>query len=190
LPGSERTRRGAEVSALRAPKRIVVVALGAAAVLSLTACSSSDSGGSAAAPGERAALDFARCMRDNGVPSFPDPVARPDGGFRLERPAGVPPSALDDALKSCQSEARAAGIDAGSAAPDTGAQDQLLKLSRCMRDNGIPEFPDPKPGSDALGGLHGLFASFDLQSPRVALALRNCQSIVNQLLAPAHGGGS
>jgi hypothetical protein len=178
------------VSALRAPKRIVVVALGAAAVLSLTACSSSDSGGSAAAPGERAALDFARCMRDNGVPSFPDPVARPDGGFRLERPAGVPPSALDDALKSCQSEARTAGIDAGSAAPDTGAQDQLLKLSRCMRDNGIPEFPDPKPGSDALGGLHGLFASFDLQSPRVALALRNCQSIVNQLLAPAHGGGS
>jgi hypothetical protein len=178
------------VSALRAPKRIVVVALAVAAVLSLTACSSSGSGGSAATPGERAALDFAQCIRDNGVPSFPDPVAAPDGGFRLQRPAGVPPGALDDALKSCQSKARAAGIDASPAAPDTGAQDQLLKLSRCMRDNGIPEFPDPEPGSDALGGLHGLFATFDLQSPRVARALRNCQSVVNQLLAPVHGGGS
>jgi hypothetical protein len=127
-------------------------------------------------------------MRDNGLPSFPDPVAQADGSFRLQRPPGVSPSALDDALESCKSEAKALGIDSGSAAPDTGAQDQLLELSRCMRANGIPEFPDPKPGSDVLSGLHGLFEDFDLDSPRVAKALQSCQSIVNQLLAPVHGG--
>jgi hypothetical protein len=58
-----------------------------------------------------------------------------------------------------------------------------------MRANGIPEFPDPKPGSDVISGLHGLFEDFDLESPRVAQALESCQSIVNQLLAPMHGGG-
>jgi hypothetical protein len=164
----------------------------AALVVSLIMWDSSGSGESKAATGdsEQALLDFARCMRDNGVPSFPDPIAKPEGGFRLQRPAGVSPRVLDDALKSCKSEAQAAGIDSGSAGPNTDAQDQLLELSRCMRANGIPEFPDPKPGSDLLTGLHGLFENFDLGSPRVARALQSCQSVVNQLLAPVHGGGA
>jgi hypothetical protein len=171
-------------------KPALVVALAASVILSLAACDSSDSADSATAKREQAALDFAQCMRDNGVPSFPDPVAQADGSFRMQRPPGVSPSALDDALESCTSEAKALGIDSGSDAPDTGAQDQLLELARCMRANGIPEFPDPKPGSDVLSGLHGLFEDFDLDSPRVARALQSCQSIVNQLLAPVHGGGS
>jgi hypothetical protein len=150
---------------MRARSTLIIVAVAVAAaagLLLLTACSSSGSGDSEAATSdpEQATLDFAECMRDNGVPSFPDPVAQPDGSFRLQRPPGVSPSALDDALKSC------------------------------MRENGIPEFPDPKPGSDALSGLHGLFSNFDLESPRVARALQSCQSVVNQLLAPVHGGGS
>jgi hypothetical protein len=192
------TLTGADVSALRAHRKLAIGIAGvsavaaAALILSLTVWDSSGSGDSEAAAGdaEQALLDFARCMRDNGVPSFPDPVAKLDGGFRLERPPGVSPSALDDALGSCRSEAQAAGIDAGSAAPDTDAQDRLLELSRCMRANGIPEFPDPQPGSDVLTGLHGLFQNFDLESPRVARALQRCQSVVNQLLAPVHGGGS
>jgi hypothetical protein len=164
-------------------KPALVVALAASVILSLAACDSSDSADSATAKREQAALDFAQCMRDNGVPSFPDPVAQADGSFRMQRPPGVSPSALDDALESCKSEAKALGIDSGS-------EDQLLELARCMRANGIPEFPDPKPGSDVLSGLHGLFEDFDLDSPRVARALQSCQSIVNQLLAPVHGGGS
>jgi hypothetical protein len=170
-------------------KLVLVVALAAAAVLALTACNSSDSSDSnATSDPEQALLDFAQCMRDNGVPSFPDPVARPDGSFGFERPQGVSPSALDDTLASCQSEAQAAGIDAGSVAPDTDAQDQLLELSRCMRANGIPKFPDPKPGGDVLSGLHDLFANYDLESPRVAQALESCQSVLSQILAPVHGG--
>jgi hypothetical protein len=182
------------VNALRARWKLVAlaaVAIAAATViLSLTAWNSSDSGDSNASAGEteRALLDFAQCMRDNGVPSFPDPVARPDGSFGFERPRGVSPSALDDALASCRSEAQAAGLDAGSVAPDTDTQDQLLALSRCMRENGIPEFPDPEPGTDVISGLHSLFADYDLESPRVARALESCQSILNQLFGPGHGG--
>jgi hypothetical protein len=182
------------VTALRARWKLVVLAVVALAavvvLLALTAFNSSGSGGSETVAGdtEQALLDFAQCMRDNGVPSFPDPVAQPDGSFRLQRPAGVSPTALDEALKSCQSEAQAAGIDSGSAAPDTDAQDQLLRLSRCMRANGIPEFPDPKPGSDLITGLHGLFSNFDLESPRVQRALQGCQTILNELFGPGHGG--
>jgi hypothetical protein len=182
------------VNALRARWKLVAlaaVAIAAATViLSLTAWNSSDSGDSNATAGdsEQALLDFAQCMRDNGVPSFPDPGARPDGTFGFERPQGVSPSALDDALASCRSAAQAAGLDAGSSNPDTDAQDQLLELSRCMRENGIPEFPDPEPGTDVISGLHSLFADYDLESPRVAQALQSCQSVLNQLFGPGHTG--
>jgi hypothetical protein len=179
------------VTAVRARWRLLLlVAVEAAAVLGLTACNSSDSSDPAATAGdsEQALLDFAQCMRDNGVPSFPDPVARADGSFGFERPRRVSPSVLDDALASCRSEAQAAGLDAGSAGSDTDAQDQLLELSRCMRANGIPDFPDPEPGTDVISGLHSLFADYDLESPRVARALESCQSILNQLFGPGHGG--
>jgi hypothetical protein len=170
---------------------VAAAAVAAAALLFLTACGSSGSGDSKtpASDAEQAALDFAQCMRENGVPNFRDPVVQADGSFGFQRPPGASSSVLDEALKSCQSEARAIGIDMGSGGGDAEAQDALLKLSRCVRENGIPEFPDPKPGSDALGGLHDLFSDYDLESPRVAKALNACQPVLNQLLEPVHGGG-
>jgi hypothetical protein len=173
-------------------KLIVALALAVAAVIvSLTAYSSSGSGDSksAATDAEQAALDFAECMRDNGVPTFPDPVVQPDGSFGFQRPPGASANALDEALKSCQDEAEALGLDSGPEGGDPEAQDALLRVSRCMRENGIPEFPDPKPNSDALSGLHDLFSDYDLESPRVAKALNACQPVLNQLLAGVHGGG-
>jgi hypothetical protein len=178
------------VTTVRARWKLIVALAFAVAValLSLTACSSGDSE-SAASDSEQAALDFAQCMRENGVPNFPDPVAQPDGSFGFQRPPGASASALDDALKSCRSEAQALGLDVGSGAGDAEAQDALLRLSRCMRENGIPEFPDPKPNSDGLGGLHDLFSDYELESPRVSKALNACQPVLNQLLAGVHGGG-
>jgi hypothetical protein len=178
------------VTAVRARWKLALLIAGAAvtAVLSLTACGASESGnsGAAASDAEQAALDFAQCMRDNGVPSFPDPVAKPDGGFGFERPQGVAPSALDDALESCQSEARAAGVDPGSVAQDPEARDQLLRFSRCMRRNGVPDFPDPNP--NASGSLRSVFGKVDLQSPRVQKAMASCDSILSQLGGPLSGG--
>jgi hypothetical protein len=177
------------MTALRTPKGIIVVALAAAAVvLSLAACGSSNSSDSGATVSdtEQAALDFAQCMRDNGVSSFPDPVAKADGSFDFERPQGVPPSALDDALESCQSEARAAGINSVTGAQDPETRDQLLEFSRCMRRNGVPDFPDPKP--NASGSLRSIFGKVDVQSPRVKKAMQSCDSILSQLGGPLGGG--
>lgn len=166
---------------------VVVVVAAAAIVLSLPACSSSSSDSETSEDtSERAMLDFARCMRDNGVPSFPDPVAQPDGSFGFERPPRADPAALDAALDSCQAELDATGLTFGSAPSpdDPEAGDALLGFSRCMRENGISEFPDPTPS----GGFHGLFDGVDLQSPRVQQAVQSCQSFLGQIFG--HGGGS
>jgi hypothetical protein len=167
---------------------LLITASTAAAILTLAGCGSSDSSGTDASPSdtERAAVDLAQCMRDNGVPSFPDPVAKPDGSFGFERPDGVEPSALDDALESCQSEARAAGFDPGSLAQDPEAQDTLLEFSRCMRANGVPDFPDPNPNGN--GSLRSVFGAVDLESPQVQQAVESCDAILSQLGAPFSGG--
>jgi hypothetical protein len=180
------------MTTLRAHWKLAPVVASAAAtlVLSLSACGSSKSSdsGAAANDSERAALDFAGCMRNNGVPSFPDPVAKADGSFGFERPRGVEASVLDEALDSCRSEARAAGIDSLPAAQDPQTRDQLLKFSRCMRRNGVPDFPDPKPNES--GSLRNIFGQVDLQSPRVQEAMESCDSILSQLGGALGGTGS
>jgi hypothetical protein len=163
-----------------------IVAVGlTAVVLALTARNSSESSSSAASSGsEQAMLEFAQCMRDNGVPTFPDPVAQPDGSFSFPRPENVPSGAMDDAIGSCQAELRATGLRIpGSDTQDPEVEDAILDFSRCMRDNGVPEFPDPQPG----GGFHGLFEGIDQDSPRVQQAIDRCRSILNRIFGPSHG---
>jgi hypothetical protein len=46
-----------------------------------------------------------------------------------------------------------------------------------MRENGVPEFPDPKPGE----GFHGLFENIDPESPRVQQAIQTCESILSRI---------
>jgi hypothetical protein len=118
---------------------------------------------------------------------LPRPVAKPDGSFSFDRPQGVQPGELDDALESCRSEAQAAGIDSLGQADDPETRDALLEFSRCMRANGVPEFPDPDP--DASGSLRSIFGDVDIQSPRVQKAMESCDSILSKLGGPLGGGG-
>jgi hypothetical protein len=146
--------------------------------------STTDDKAEASSDPEQAMLEFAQCMRDNGVPSFPDPVAQPDGSFGFPRPQGASSSALEAAVESCQSELEAAGLRLpGSDAQDPEVEDAILDFSRCMRENGVPEFPDPQPGA----GFHGLFDGIDQQSPRVQRAIQSCESILSRIFGPSHG---
>jgi hypothetical protein len=177
------------VTTLRARWKLVVAGVVAvtlaAVVLALTAWASSDSSSQPPAAGsEEAMLEFARCMRENGVPSFPDPVAQPDGSFGFPRPQDVPTDVMDDALASCQSQLEATGLRVpGAGSRDPAVEDAILDFSRCMRENGVPEFPDPQPGA----GFHGLFEGIDQQSPRVQRAIASCRSILSRIFGPSHG---
>jgi hypothetical protein len=191
------------LQALRTRWRLVataaVVVAAAAVVLPLTVFSSSGSTSADAATStnsdtatsktEQAMLNFARCMRDNGVPNFPDPVANADGTFGFVRPQGVSQTALTQAFQACQTQYDAIpGATGPGSGDNTDVQDGLLNIARCMRANGIPEFPDPQPGTDLITGLHGLFKNYDLNSPRVSAAIQRCQTVISQVLAPLHGG--
>jgi hypothetical protein len=117
---------------------------GAAAATSGSSTATADGAAStgSTAP-EAAALAFAKCMRSNGVPDFPDP--KPGGGFIFHRGAGIDPSSpvFKAAQNACAKLMPGGGIGSG---PPPSAQTvaHYLKVARCMRRHGVPDFPDPR----------------------------------------------
>jgi hypothetical protein len=120
-----------------------------AAALVLAACGSSSSNEAASSGEQEQALAFARCMRENGVPDFPDPDA--DGRFR-----DVGHEQQDDpSFRAAQEACRE--LAPGGEHENTGDPafvEQMRDFSQCMRDNGLPDFPDPDPDGRLRGAGH------------------------------------
>ena len=89
-------------------------------------------------------LAFARCMRAHGVSNFPDP--QPGGGFSFQANGSVRSSpAFRTAQQACASLMPGGGpLSAGP--PASAATMALLRrIAVCMRQHGVPQFPDPLP---------------------------------------------
>ena len=125
-------------------------------------------------------LAFARCMRANGVPNFPDPA--PGGGFEV--PNGTSPAALRTAREKC---ARLMPAGPGSGPPPSAQMlAKVLRISSCIRRHGVREWPDPRSsvphplpaGIDVVTDYMGVILLFpgvlDLQSSVVQHAASVC----------------
>jgi hypothetical protein len=121
---------------------------------------------------EDAVLVYAQCVRDNGYPEFPDPI--PGRGIMLRRDQGMSfndPRMLA-AMEACQ-ELRPPGMGGGSMAGNPAeAMEAMLVFAQCMRDNGVPGFPDP--GSEGGRMLIGPGADVNPNSPAFQAALQAC----------------
>jgi hypothetical protein len=120
------------------------------------------------------AVQYAQCMRKNGVPSFPDPV---NGQLQLQ---ATPGGALDPTSPQFQAAQQACksleppGLQSGSAQSNQ-QQSQALKFASCMRKNGVPDFPDPQSqnGGIIMGG-----GDVDPNSPQFKSAMAACRKLL------------
>ncbi|MEU0565139.1 hypothetical protein ABZ297_07065 [Nonomuraea sp. NPDC005983] len=85
------------------------------------------------------ALAFATCMRAHGMPDFPDP--KPDKGLAFS-PELVNSPQFKAAEKSCK-QFQPPAPDQPPALDDSWPVPDKLKYAKCMRENGVPSFPDP-----------------------------------------------
>ncbi len=110
------------------------------------------------------AQTFTVCMRDNGV-DLPDP--NPDTGLPEFDPELVGTEEFEQAMEACQ-DLMPAGVREPA---DPGELDQYQAFAECMRDNGLPDFPDPQPGGEG-----GLFpnSGVDRSSPEFQQATEAC----------------
>jgi hypothetical protein len=123
---------------------------------------------------EEQALEFAQCMRENGVPDFPDPQVNGDGGMIMGGPGGggdIDPEDAEKAMEACEDLAPRGGGDF-SEEEQQEMQDAALENAQCMRDNGVPDFPDPVFEE---GGARIDLNDIDPESPAFKQAQEACE---------------
>jgi hypothetical protein len=144
--------------------RRLVPALLVVPLLVLAACGQ-DAGARAAPVDEaEAARAYAQCIRDNGVPDFPDPD--PDGQLRgpAHEQEGNP------TFRAAQEKCRNLAPGGEHQRSDPATVEQMRQFSQCMRDNGLPDYPDPDPDGRVRGPGH------EQQSdPKFRAAMETCR---------------
>jgi hypothetical protein len=136
------------------------------AVIFLAACGSSSNDKPASAATQEQGRKFAQCIRANGVPDFPDPDA--NGEFRGGSHEQQDNPKFQAALQACR------GLAPGGEHENLGNPafvEQARKFAQCIRDNGVPDFPDPGPDGTFRGASHELQGD-----PKFQAALQTCQS--------------
>jgi len=111
-------------------------------------------------------VEYARCIRANGYPEFPDPA--PDGRVQLK----LDPkngAKFEAAQRACRDK-----LPPGMAAMDQPVTPErlqaLLGFAGCVRGKGVKGFPDPTSrGAFDLGP-----GSPDLNTPQVQQAVQAC----------------
>ena len=144
---------------------------------------------SATAAGNADPVAYAKCMRANGVPDFPDPDT--DGRFMFDEGGSVNPesTAFKDADKKCQAYAPQGGKATDNPQAGWSAADKL-KYAQCMRQNGITAFPDPDAGGTLPPIIQG--SGIDPESDQFKKADEACKQYKPQGVPTANrvGGGS
>jgi hypothetical protein len=146
-------------------------------------------------------LAFARCMRATGVPSFPDP--QPGGGFVFNA-SGLDPSspAFEAAQAKCMRVLPAGGpaVPGTKTHPSAQTLTKLVRIAECMRQHGVPDFPDPMTsvplhpfpsGTGVITDYDGAILLFpstlNMESPAYTQATAACGTLARKLGHGPHG---
>ena len=161
-----------------------LVALAAVAVISVGCGSDAPSESVPKAAGSKTptardkAVKFAECIRQHGVSDFPDPNAKND----FEYGVSVSVEVWKKATSACK-KLQPPGTLSAKRTPKQ--QSSGLRFARCIRENGVKDFPDPVngeplvntykiPSSNRPGGMDVLNA-----------AMKKCGDVLGE----AAGGG-
>jgi hypothetical protein len=162
-------------------------------------------------------LDFAQCMRDNGV-DMEDPEVDADGNVTFggfgggpSGPPGTaddggggaagPPDGVREAFEACGDLIEGIQLGGGRGGFDpTALQDQLVEFAQCMRDHGV-QMDDPQLGGPPAGGSTdgsqprpgpnggGPFGDLDQDDPEVQAAMDACSDLLGDFGPGGRPGG-
>ncbi len=156
----------------RLTNRLMIAAVAGAAMIALGGCGGDKPGATASSSASpvtnddarTAWLDVAKCMRSNGYPDFPDPQQNEFGVWDVSVPLdGSVPAPCDPLIRKAKTGSR------GLSALTAEEMNKLRQYAKCMRENGLQNFPDP----DEQGNF-GSMAQFE-GDPNYAKAQNACK---------------
>jgi hypothetical protein len=117
---------------------------------------------------QNAGLAYARCMRSDGVPNFPDPDAH--GAFPPFR-SGVSKQTSDAAEQACHHL-----LPSGEDTSQGGHEklDFALRVADCMHSHGFPSYPEPAVSGQGYG-VSFTGTGIDAKSPQFQTAQTECE---------------
>jgi hypothetical protein len=150
--------------------RPLAAVLAASTLAALGACSEEESsgGGSSRAEMREAGVEFAQCMRENGV-DMPDP--EPGGGLMLRAGPGDDPAAIERAQEKCRKHLEDVRPPEMSDEQQAEFRERALAFARCMREEGI-DMPDP---TFEGGGRVRMRAGGNPEDPAFQAAEQKCR---------------
>jgi hypothetical protein len=131
---------------------------------------------------------FASCMREHGI-DMPDPEVDSEGRVRMQigegpNEGGTPPDRekFEAAQKECQQY-----LPNGGEPPklDPEQVEKMRQFAKCMRENGVPDFPDP----EADGGLRIQFGNGTGIDPN-SQTFKDAEAKCEQYMPRPRSGGS
>jgi hypothetical protein len=127
--------------------------------------------------------EAAQCMREHGIPDFPDPIIDQHGQLQLPSTAAGEHAkqALNDhpdAQRACLPilDRLPPNVAGRSQGPGQFSQEDLanlLKFAQCLRRNGIPDWPDPK--ADGSFPISGTPLETEGKSARIRAGFQACK---------------
>ena len=127
---------------------------------------------------QESARKFSQCMRDNGIANYPDPKIGADGSTAFTLPEGADPQKVTTATQKCKRYLPNGGQPSKADAQQLAQQ---RKFAQCMRDHGLPDFPDP--GADgAIKITEGGSSGLNPNDPTFQAAQKACSQF-----QPSHG---
>ncbi|MEV4515104.1 hypothetical protein AB0K00_39860 [Dactylosporangium sp. NPDC049525] len=124
-------------------------------------------------------LKYAQCMREHGV-DMPDPQMD-GGGIAMMIPEGTDKAKVDAANGECKQFLPNGGQPMKA---DPEMQEKMRQFAQCMRENGLPDFPDPS--EDGGIRIDGNATGVDPQSEAFKKAEAACKEF--QPRGPVSGG--
>jgi hypothetical protein len=175
----------------KATRPAIAIASIVVLVLLATGCGGSSKAGG---PGlSQSAVGYSRCMRSDGVPNYPDPdssgqIPKGDAGR-----FGVSTSAYKRAAAACQHLLPAGGSFEQGALQCTLAADcpqavaqqmtsAMRKFARCMRSQGVLNWPDPTLDSQGrpVFAISVSKDGFDPDSQQISGKDQECEGLTGQ----------
>lgn len=154
---------------------------GVASLGSASASASSSSGGTSAVP-------FSRCMRAHGIKDFPDPGS--NGAINLNGAPGSDLSQNDPRFQAADQACQSL-LPPGQTGSSGALKTANLNYAKCMRSNGISDFPDPNAdGSLSLKPSPG--TGLDPNNPQYKKADNACKhyQLGGGTVTGGNGGGA
>ena len=159
-------------SAVNINSRHMIALAATSCALVLAGCGSSSKPPRATSSDHALGDKFAACIRDHGVPSFPDPQT--SAGIQIPVSFTKNPSpAFKSAMQACNYL-----MPADTSPPVASASQKAaaVKLAQCMHKHGVPNYPDPTYQDGHLIPPSIANPAINPASPAFGAASKTCQS--------------